>query len=72
MFSRETTVDDMHQTRHLLRNKGVSKSIAAANIRRSAEAQTPPTARQRNNTLQTGHQTNSQADGSNAQSQRLR
>ena len=36
-----------------------------------AEAQTPPTLHQRNNTLQSDHQTSSQTEGSNIRSQRL-
>ena len=65
-------MDDIHKTRHLLRNKRASTSIAAANIVRSAETQTLTTIRQGNNTLQTDHTTNGQADANNIRPQRLR
>ena len=70
--SRQTTMDDIHKTRHLLRNKRTSTSIAAANIVRPAEAQTSSTIHQRNNTLQTDHTTNGQADADITRPQRLR
>ena len=70
--SRQTTMDDIHKTRHLLCNKRISTSIATANIVRSAETQTSSTIRQRNNTLQTDHTTNGQADANNIRPQRLR
>ena len=54
----KTTVDDIHKTRHLLRNKRTCTSIAAANIIGPAEAQTSTTIHQRNNTLQTNYTTN--------------
>ncbi len=40
-ISPQTSVDDLHKTWHLLRNKRVSASITTANISRSAEAQKP-------------------------------
>ena len=70
--SRQTTVDDIHKTRHLLRNKRTSTSIAAANIIGPDEAQTSTTIHQRNNTLQTDYTTNGQADADNTRPQRLR
>ena len=70
--SRQTTVDDIHKTRHLLRNKRTCTSIAAANIIGPAEARASTTIHQRNNTLQTDYTTNSQADTDNTRTQRLR
>ena len=37
--SRQTTVDDLHQTRHQLRNEGASKILNRANYGRSTEAE---------------------------------
>ena len=50
-------MDDIHETRHLLRNNRTSTSVAAANTNGPAEAQASTTIHQRNNTLQTDYTT---------------
>ena len=68
---RQTAMDGIHKTRHLLCDKRTCKSITAANISRSAEALTPPTLRQGKNALQADYTTNSQADANNIRPQQL-
>ena len=57
--SRETSMDDLHQARHQLCNKGVSTITAAANNSWSTKAEASTTLHQRNKTLQADHPTNS-------------
>ena len=52
--------DDIHTTRHQLRNKRTGKSIAAANNSRSTKAEAPSQVHQRNK-AQADHPTNGEA-----------
>ena len=65
-------MDDLHQTRHQLRNKGASKILNRTNNSRSTEAEASTEIHQRNAALQVLHQTNGQNIGHHSRCRCLR
>ena len=62
----KTTMDDIHTSRHKLRNKGTRSFLTRANNSRPTETQTPTEIHQRNWTLQADYPTNNQGSGINS------
>ena len=65
-------MDDLHQTRHQLRNKGASKIFNRTNNSRSTEAEASTEIHQRNAALQVLHPTNGQNIGHHSRCRCLR